>query len=170
MIIRRATIEDARNLSALAIQVWLHAHAKQGITSGIAGYVFTELGEENLKRQIKDQDKTILVAYQDKFLVAYAILNLRSTCPDAPMIQTELTTFYVQEHCTHKGIGTGLFAECLKRSINDSGKPALWLAISTKNNPAVDFCRKQGMILLGFSNFELGTERHESYLLASGDL
>jgi ribosomal protein S18 acetylase RimI-like enzyme len=170
MTIRRATSDDASTLSALATQIWLHTHAKQGVNNSIARYVQSELSEEAFQKLIADQDKTVLVAYRNRYMVAYAVLRLDSPCPDAPMIQTEVITFYVQEHCTHQGVGTALLAECLKRTSNDNGKLALWTSISTQNGGAVEFCRKQGMLLLGFSNMLLGTERHENFLLAHGDL
>jgi hypothetical protein len=42
MLIRQGQHRDAVNLSALAIQVWLHTYATEGISSLISHYVLSE--------------------------------------------------------------------------------------------------------------------------------
>ena len=43
---RIAKLEDAENISAIMMQVWLHTYAKQGMRNALSHYVFTEFNEK----------------------------------------------------------------------------------------------------------------------------
>ena len=46
VVFRIAKLEDAENISAIMMQVWLHTYAKQGMRNALSHYVFTEFNEK----------------------------------------------------------------------------------------------------------------------------
>ena len=105
--IRPATPADMECLTALAIQVWLHTYATDGIRSSIAHYVLTEYTPEHFAHIIADPQWQLLVAEVNQHLVGYALVGFDSICPTEPEAEVEMATLYVQEHFEGEGIGSG---------------------------------------------------------------
>ncbi|UTW46747.1 hypothetical protein KFE80_07915 [bacterium SCSIO 12696] len=97
-MIRIAKVEDAGNIAALMVQVWLHTYAKDGIRGAISSYVFSEFTEEKLVNDIVDTKKQCFVAEENKHIVGVSLLNLDSECPATHEKLPELDRLYIQEH------------------------------------------------------------------------
>ncbi len=164
--IRLAISTDAKNLAALAIQVWLHTYATEGIRSSLAEYVLTEFTEEKFQKIIDAPDQIVIVAEIDKHLVAYAVLKFEQAREDVPHTSTELTTLYVQERFTKQDIGSKLLAACAQHAQIRNGNPAFWLKVNHQNARAISFYRKHGYSQRGTFYFELDGELHENFILA----
>lgn len=164
--IRPARLEDARNLAALAIQVWLHTYATQGIRSHLSEFVLTELTPEKFQRLLADPAHLLLVAELDGHLLAYADLDFESPREDVPGVRTELATLYVQEHFAGQGLGSRLMAACAEEAKRRSGSPCFWLSVYHRNERALAFYKKHGLEIRGAFDFELGDERHRNLVLA----
>ena len=164
--IRLAQQADAKNLAALAIQVWLHTYALNGISTLLSDYVFAEFTEEKFQQLIAAPDKCILVAEVDAHLVGYARLNFNAARSDVSHTSTELATLYVQEHFTRRQIGTALLAACAQQARRRCGNPAFWLTVNHRNTRAITFYKKAGYTRHGTFFFEIGDERHENFVLA----
>jgi ribosomal protein S18 acetylase RimI-like enzyme len=164
--IRLALSTDAKNLAALAIQVWLHTYAWKGIRASLSEYVLTEFTEEKFQKIIDAPDQIVIVAEIDKHLVAYAALKFDQAREDVPHTNAELATLYVQEHFTKKNIGSKLLAACAQHAQIRNGNPAFWLKVNHQNTRAINFYRKHGYTQCGTFFFELDGELHENFVLA----
>lgn len=60
---------DAENLAALAIQVWLHTYATDGISSIISHYVLSEFTSEMFLALLRSTSATVLVAETNTNLI-----------------------------------------------------------------------------------------------------
>lgn len=164
--IRLAQQSDAKNLAALAIQVWLHTYAVDGIRTVVSDYVFAEFTEEKFLQLIAAPDQCILVAEVNAYLVGYARLHFGAARSDVSHTSTELATLYVQEHFTRRQIGTALLAACAQQAQQQCGNPAFWLKVNHQNTRAITFYKKGGYTQHGTFFFEIGDERHENFVLA----
>ena len=164
--IRLAQETDAKNLAALAMHVWLHTYAYNGIRTLISDYVFTEFTEEKFRQLIVASDQCILVAEVKEHLVGYARLNFNAARGDVPHTTTELATLYVQEHFTRQQIGSKRLAACAQHAQQLCGNAAFWLMVNHQNERAIDFYQKLGYTHYGVSFFELGDEHHKNFILA----
>lgn len=165
--IRLANPDDAVELAALSIQVWLHTYATEGIRRSIAEYVLGEFTPEKVRAEINAPDKTILTAHVDGHLVGFALLNHHSACEFADDISCELDRLYVQAHFARKGIGSALLAACLDDVKNRGPRRGLWLSMYTGNQTALAFYSRQGLRVCGSTFFEFGGERHENLVLVA---
>ena len=164
--IRLAQSKDAKNMAALAIQVWLHTYATEGINTSISDYVLNEFTEEKFQKIIDAPDQIAIVAEIDKNLVAYALLKFDQAREDVPHTSTELATLYVQEHFTRQHIGSQLLAACAQHAQIRNGNPAFWLKVNHQNTGAISFYRKHGYTQCGTFFFELDGGLHENFVLA----
>ncbi|MBI3283640.1 MAG: GNAT family N-acetyltransferase [Burkholderiales bacterium] len=166
MLIRPAQAKDANNLAALALQVWLHTYAKEGIRDAISVYVLTEFTPEKFRQLIAAPDKLLLVAESDRHLIAYAVLAFDTPQAAAPQAATELATLYVQAHFAGRGVGSRLLQDCAEAARQRCGNGALWLTTNNQNARAIAFYRKQGYSKCGTAYFVLDGERHENDVMA----
>jgi ribosomal protein S18 acetylase RimI-like enzyme len=170
---------DAESLAALAIQVWLHTYATEGISPSIARYVLSEFTAEKFVCLLSREDTAVLVAEAGGNLVGYAVVSIGAECPSANPTTAnstaansaaanstaELATLYVQEHFAQAGIGSALLAESRGLARRRGGSVDLWLTVNVRNEPAIAFYRKHGFIRIGLDYFELDGQRHENHVL-----
>lgn len=166
MEIRPARAEDAQNLAALAIQVWLHTYATEGLRKALSGYVLATFTTEGFRRRMEDPHRLLLVTEHNGHLVAYAELDFDAPREDVPGLRTELATLYVQEHFAGQGLGKRLLEACAEEARRRAGSRAYWLSVYHGNANAIAFYRKQGFTERGAFDFEFGGERHRNLVMA----
>lgn len=163
-MLRVAKIDDKANIAALLIQVWLHTYAKNGLRNSISRYVLNEFTEENIERDMRSQNKQYFVAEENHHLVGVVVIDLFSECPISNAKLPELTTLYVQEYFTGKGIGASLLEMALEYCQSLSF-PKLWLTVNAENSRAIDFYSALGFTTSGTKMFALDDETHENLVL-----
>ena len=163
--IRRAVTADANCLAALAIQVWLHTYATDGIRPALADYVLTEFTEQRFTERINDPMSVLLVAEIKQHLVAYALLSLHAPCRTSAQGNVELATLYVQAHFAGTGLGSALLKHSQAWLRQGDAQARVWLSVWTHNPRAIDFYRKHQFEQVGTTQFEFGGERHENLVL-----
>jgi diamine N-acetyltransferase len=168
--IRLATNEDAPNLAALSIQVWLHTYATSGIRTSLSEYVLSEFTVDKFTDIVADPDHILIIAEVEYHLVGYADLKLNSPCKDIRNTTTELATLYVQEHFAGRGIGSQLFNACHLRAQQFTGESDFWLSVYHLNQRAISFYQKHGLSIQGSFFFEFGRESHKNYILGSAQV
>ncbi len=160
LLIRGATIADSANLAALAVQVWLHTYAGDGIRDALSRYVFSELMPEKYERIIESGQKRILVAISADHLVGFTTVDFDARCPVEGVGGYEVATLYVQPHFKGRGIGT-----LLLDTVRGRYGERMWLSTWVRNTPAIGFYEKYGFRRAGFTVFELYGEKPENVVL-----
>jgi ribosomal protein S18 acetylase RimI-like enzyme len=166
--IRLGVAEDAGRLAVLAIQVWLHTYATDGISTEIADYVLAHITPKTYAQLLRDASTQVLVALHANHVVGLAVVRFDMPCPDQPALTAELRTLYVQEHFLRQGAGSLLLAaaeDVARRRANSR----LWLTVNATNDRAIAFYDRKGYAKVGTAYFVLGTERYENHVLAGPD-
>lgn len=164
-VLRNATAADTQNLAALAIQVWLHTYATNGIRCAISQYVLTEFTAEAFAQKLNDSSVRLLVAEVNEHLVAYALVKLDATCPTDVSATAELETLYVQEHFTSIGLGSKLLSLCQGIVRERAIGSRLWLTANAQNKRALAFYTKRHFVQAGTIPFRFGGESHLNHVL-----
>jgi len=167
--IRQGVPADTACLAALAIQVWLHTYATDGIRSAIARYVLSEFTTEKFAGILADTESQLLVAEMNQHLVGYALVKFGAVCPTSSLSNVELATLYVQEHFTRSGLGSALLARCQNLARERAGSARLWLTVNARNERAIAFYRKHRFEQAGTTLFELGGEKHQNHVFLSAN-
>lgn len=167
-VIRQGLRADAGNLAALAIQVWLHTYATEGVTPAISRYVLSEFTPERFEALLANASAAVLVGEANTNLIGYAVLNFRAFCPESGNSKAELATLYVQEHFVGKGVGSALLESAEALAIQRTSNP-LWLTVNAKNSHAIAFYLRRGYTSLGVTYFKLGNESHKNLVLVGRD-
>jgi ribosomal protein S18 acetylase RimI-like enzyme len=168
MQIRPATVEDSENLSALAIQVWLHTYATQGVSSLVSNFVLSEFSTKKFESALTDDATNIFVAERDQFIVAYAKLVIGTQCPAPTCAKVELATLYVQAPFQGKEVARALLSRS-EQWAKQCHNTSLWLTTNSLNSRAIAFYAKHGYTKIGITYFELGDAKHENLVLCRED-
>ena len=164
--VRKAQVADARPLAVLALQVFLHTYATDGVSSTISEHVLQEITPEKYAAIIQNSSSVVLVAERDNNLLGFAVLQLNAPCADSPDATIELETLYVQEHFTGKGVGSTLLGEA-RRLSNNSANGRLWLTVNVKNVRAISFYVHHQYMKVGTYVFVLGGVGHDNHVMVS---
>jgi ribosomal protein S18 acetylase RimI-like enzyme len=166
--VRVALPSDAKRIAVLAMQVWLHTYAIEGITQEISDYTRTQLTPENYLAVIHDASCNLWVAESGSALLGFALVKFGASCPENNTASAELQTLYVQEHFVGQGIGKLLLqtAESMARSRSLS---PLWLTVNVHNSNAIAFYTRQNYMKVGTTYFALGERRHENHILIGSE-
>ncbi|MFC7418627.1 GNAT family N-acetyltransferase [Iodobacter arcticus] len=160
LVLRPATAADAQNLAALAIQVWLHTYATEGIRQDISTYVLSEFTPAKFTDLINDPQYQLLIAEINHHLVAFAQIDFASK--EQPALgSVELKMLYVQEMFTGQGLGHKLLAYCEEIIASR----AYWLSSNSNNHRAIAFYASQGFVQHGVTYFEFGGNHYENKVL-----
>lgn len=162
--LRPACHADAKTLSALATQVWLHTYATDGVSPVIADYVLGALNPTQFADLVEDPETHIVVAAHGDYLRGFATVRRNMPCPGGLPVQVELQTLYVQAHSIGKGVGSGLLRHAAAWARAQAGS-ALWLTVNAQNQRAIDFYLAHGYRQQGTSVFMLGGVGHENHVM-----
>lgn len=161
--IRLATPADAPRLAVLAAQVWTHTYAKQGINDEIASYVLANLTPAYFLQCMQQASLQLLVAEQQQYLLALALVDTDSPCPTYDDSQVELKTLYVQAHFAGNGLGTALLQRAGQLAAAQGSR--LWLSVNAENSKAMQFYLKHQYQQCGEIYFDLGQTRHKNWIM-----
>ena len=164
MRVRLGRRDDTETLSALAIQVWLHTYATEGISSVIATYVLSEFSPARFAALLSESSSALFVAEHDKNLLGYAVVRASAACPIPSASGAELATLYVQEPFLGKGVGALLLKHVELWAMERMRAP-IWLKTNSQNSRAIAFYAKHGYTKVGITFFELGNEKYENVVL-----
>ena len=162
--LRPAHGADAKPLSALATQVWLHTYATDGVSPVIADYVLDALNPDRFAQMLADPEASVVVAEHGDNLLGFAKVRRNTPCPTGALAQVELQTLYVQAHFIGKGVGSALLRR-VAHGAQDLAGSALWLTVSAQNQRAIDFYKAQGYRQQGNTLFMLGGVGYENHVM-----
>lgn len=163
-VIRPARLEDANRLAALALQVWLHTYATEGVSEPVARYVLHELTPAKYTALLQNPSALVIVVERGENLLGFAVLQLDAPCPSVPDSRAELATLYVQEHFTRCGLGSRLLLEAQALAKERSGA-RLWLSVNAKNQRAIAFYRRHRYSQAGLAAFMLDGVAHDNCVM-----
>ena len=163
-LLRDAIGRDADSLTALAIQVWLHTYATNGISPAIARHVLATYTTEQFLRWVNDPHYVLLVALQRDSLIGFALASFNAAVPTATTIP-ELLTLYVQPRFVGRGVGSALLHAMQDEATQRRGSSCLELSVHAENGSAIDFYRHHGFVEIGMTNFYLAEVAHKNLVL-----
>lgn len=165
LVIRKADINDIKNIAVLKQQVWISTYAVEGIRTEFSNYVLSEFTLKNIQETILDMNKMLLIAQIDNHIIGCVEIDLKSKCP-IPLEQDypEITVLYVLERFS--GIGTG--SKLLIKALSELKKmnfKSTWLTVYHENERAIKFYMKRDFKMIGVTDFEMDGNKYENKVM-----
>jgi len=167
IIVRQATADDAKALTDLAYETFwdaFHDHPKNA-PHDLADYMTWAFTEEQLLKELSDQNSVFLVAEINGEMAGYAKLIFESTEPDIVGERPiELSRLYSHQKFLGKGVGQTLMDACFTHA-RQSGRRVMWLGVWEYNPRARRFYEKNGFRIVGKHTFLLGSDPQTDLLM-----
>ena len=167
IIIRQAVVEDSEMLTDLAYRTFwdaFHDHPKNA-PQDLAAYMQTAFSQEQMERELADENSIFLIAEIDGELAGYSKLIVGSTedgiTAENPI---ELSRLYSHQKFLGKGVGQTLMDACLERA-REFKHDVMWLGVWEFNPRAQRFYEKNGFYEVGKHTFQLGSDPQTDLLM-----
>lgn len=162
--IRRATLDDAAAVAALAAKTFFDTFAADNRPEDMAEHLATAYGLPQQSAEIADPGYVTLLAFVDDTLAAFAQVRHQTPPPcvagDAPI---EIHRFYVDQRWHGQGVARPLMDACLEAVRGFGGRTA-WLSVWEKNPRAQAFYAKAGFTRAGEADFWVGPDRQTDHI------
>ena len=162
--LRPALLQDASSLAALSMEVWLGTYLRQGINGFFADYVFAELTPVRMAQHLARPSETFIVSQNQQGIDGFIRLTQGPLPPSGQGSALEIATLYVQPRHHGRGIGKALLQAGLKKA-QDLGAAHPWLTTNVENTAAIAFYQRQGFVITGRTNFEIGNQAYPNEVL-----
>lgn len=168
--VRRALIDDATEISALAVETFGLACPPDMARADIDAFASANLSRERFESFLSDPTHMLLVAEADGVLAGYTLLIDRA--PSDPRVDeavsarpaVELNKVYVRS--TSHGTGA---AAALMRSTRETalahGARGIWLGVNQLNSRAVRFYEKSDFTVVGTRRFKVGDRWCDDFVM-----
>ncbi len=161
---RPANISDARKLSILFKQVYIHTYGREGVSDEFANFITGQFSVERLERVIAEQPESLIVAANNGNLVGVAEVRFGRTSPVGAVTAPELSKLYILDWFCGRGIGERLLQESEKLALS-RGTRCMWLWVLTTNTRAVSFYEKHGYVTIGSAPFQMEVNSYDNFVM-----
>ena len=162
IVVRIATAHDVASVSRIAAETFALACPPQTDPNDIEAHLRSELSPARFHRHRTDERSTLLVADLDGECAGYALM--RDCDPDEVPGTGALRQLYVRPPFHLRGVGRALTATVFSTAAK-RGWGRIRLTVSKENGRAVAFYRKIGFAVVGETQFEVGSEVHEDFVM-----
>jgi diamine N-acetyltransferase len=154
--IRRATRDDAKELSLLAERTFKDAFRDMNTPENLALHCRTSYSEALQAEEISDPNMVTLLCEEGGTLVGFAQLRWGRT-PSCVVADTpgEIQRLYVVSDRHGKGVARALMDACIDE-MRARRSDVVWLGVWERNPRAIAFYRKVGFVEVGEHVFPLG--------------
>jgi GNAT superfamily N-acetyltransferase len=164
--IRRATIADARLITALGTDTFVASFGAQNTPENLAKHLSKSYGAEIQQRELADPRFTYLIPEMGGRTAGYACVREGPPPPcvtgEAPV---EVLRFYVVQDFHGTGVAQALMDACADDARARGGR-TLWLGVWEQNPRAIRFYKKWGFEDVGGQTFMLGDDPQQDRVLA----
>ena len=168
---RRAVIDDAPALCALATHVYLDTYATDGISRDMALDVQSAHSLQATEARLNDKYIEIIVAQAGEYLVGFVSLLKLSQCPVPHIKGPQILTLYVHPRFHQQGIGHQLIGLAEKLAAHHASNDvaidhAVWLKAWVGNTAAKAFYLRQGYEDVGTTYYLTAQNKFENRVFA----
>ncbi len=165
LTIRKATIEDLPQLLEVARIAFVQAFTAGNKPENVAIYLDEAFTEKQLGEELKVESSEFYLAFLGEEMVGYLKVNFVPSQTDIHDPESiEISRLYLLDEYLGRGIGKKLldYAIDLGRS---NEKKYLWLGVWERNERAIRFYQKNGLVKFGDHPFPFGDELQTDWLM-----
>lgn len=166
IVVKEATLNDAFEISKVAQKTFALACPKESDVHELKAYSEKNLNLAYFQKLICTHSSYITCAFVNNELAGFTALEFGSACPDILALEkpAELQKFYVKTKFHGTKVTEKLMHEaknaCIQKKCTD-----IWLSVFSNNKRAIRFYSKYQFVVVGTTNFIMGSETHLDNLM-----
>lgn len=153
--IKKATVNDAKDLAIVGKKAFFIPHQKALPTEVMEAYLKSSFNEKNLIEEISNPNFNLNLIYSNNILIGYSkvIFNKKNEHIKALNV-TKMERLYLLKEFYGLGLGHKLFEHNLKL-IKQNNQKGIWLYVWVKNFRALEFYKKVGFKKIATYDFPI---------------
>lgn len=156
--VRRAKSTDSEAIARIAAETFPLACPPNSSPRELACYIRDNLSSARFRQMIADEHTVVYVARHENKTCGF--LTVRFSTDHA----VDLDKLYVDPIYHGSGVAARLFDQTVECA-RENGYGSIRLSVSKANSRGIAFYRKAGFAIVGETEFQVGTELHEDYLM-----
>ncbi|PFG29177.1 GNAT family N-acetyltransferase [Paramicrobacterium agarici] len=170
--VRRATLNDAENISTLAVETFGLACPPDMAQTDIEAFCRDNLSPARFEAHLSDPTRMLLVVEDAGMIAGYTLLI--DAPPSDPLVDeavtarpaVELNKVYVRSRSHGSGQAGTLMRATLETAVGH-GARGVWLGVNQLNARAVRFYEKSGFTVVGTRRFKVGARWCDDFVMQS---
>jgi ribosomal protein S18 acetylase RimI-like enzyme len=165
LVIREATIEDARLIANISHQTFYETFAEHNSKEDMDKFLNQQFTKGKLIMEVGARGNIFLLAYDDTNVAGYVKLRDERVPPSMGNVNAlEVARLYAMPQQIGKGVGSLLMQSGIDIA-RQRDKEWLWLGVWEKNQRAIDFYTKWGFEKFDETDFLLGDDLQRDWLM-----
>jgi ribosomal protein S18 acetylase RimI-like enzyme len=165
LVIREATIEDARLIADISHQTFYETFARHNTKEDMHKFLNQQFTKGKLIMEVGARGNIFLLAYDDDSIAGYVKIRDERVPPGMGSVSAlEVARIYAMNNQIGKGVGSLLMQSCIDVA-KQKNKEWLWLGVWEKNQRAIDFYKKWGFEKFDETDFLLGDDMQRDWLM-----
>ena len=165
LVIREATIEDARLIADISHQTFYETFAPHNTKENMDKFLSQQFTKGKLIIEVGAKGNVFLLAYDNDVVAGYVkIRDERVPLSMGTTSALEVARLYAMSNQIGKGVGSLLMQSCIDAAIQRN-KEWLWLGVWEKNQRAINFYSKWGFEKFDETDFLLGDDVQRDWLM-----
>ena len=155
---------DIEILLSIARQTFINNYQHKNKPDNFKAYLDKAFNRAQILKEIKHPESAYYLVWHDNALIAYFKLNEGSAQTENQPNGLEIERIYIWKAHQGRGLGRQLLNFCLDKA-KEKQKAYLWLGVWEKNEAAIAFYEKCGMVKFGEHVFQLGDDAQVDFLM-----
>jgi len=167
ILIRQATVEDAKLLTDLAYTTFwdAFAHHPKNAPDDLNYYMRQAFNQEQIASELADAKNIFLIAEIDGEAAGYSKIIIDNIEPGIIATRpVELSRLYAHQKHLGQGVGQRLMDACFERARAED-RDVMWLGVWEYNPRAQRFYEKNGFRIVSSHVFQLGEDPQTDLLM-----
>ena len=167
ILIRQATVEDAKLLTDLAYTTFwdAFAHHPKNAPDDLNHYMRQAFNREQITSELADAKNIFLIAEIDGEAAGYSKIIIDNIEPGITATRpVELSRLYAHQKHLGQGVGQSLMDACFERARAED-RDVMWLGVWEYNPRAQRFYEKNGFRIVSSHVFQLGEDPQTDLLM-----
>lgn len=165
--IRRATIEDAVQISLLGRITYTESHGKYIENKAyLLDFYNTHYSVAKIREELNEKENLFWIVFSDELPIGFAKLSLNVIHPKfADKNSCKLQRLYILNDFIKLKIGS-LLQDIILKEATDLKFTTIWLTAYYKNTKGIRFYKKYGFKEIGNIDFYVGEKNYENLVFA----
>ncbi|HSF79771.1 MAG TPA: GNAT family N-acetyltransferase [Anaerolineales bacterium] len=166
--IRPAAKSDAATLAEFGARTFAETFGAMNSPEDMAAYLESNYGIAQQTTELEDPNIVTVMIETGDTLVAYAQVRRQAPAHKVKLEKpVELWRFYVDRPWHGRGVAQ-LLMEQVHAAASELGGEIIWLSVWKRNERAIAYYKKEGFIIAGTKQFQLGNDLQSDYVMAAG--
>jgi diamine N-acetyltransferase len=163
--IKKCTLEDLRLLQEISCETFDETFSDQNSPENMAAYLERAFNLEQLEKELFNPSSQFFFVYFDHEVAGYLKLNTNDAQSEEMGEEAlEIERIYIKSRFQKHGLGKYLFNAAVEMAM-EQGKKKIWLGVWEKNENAIAFYKKMGIIQTGEHSFYMGDDEQTDLVM-----